>query len=294
MVDLEHGYKKLRNRKDRLKRILVTGSKGFLAHHLIQELEKVSNILQYDGDIRDFSFNEPVDEIYNLAGTPSPAKYSLNPIRTLETNTIGMNKILQYAAWYNAKLLQASTGEVYEKGDHTEIRACYRYGKMIAEIFCFDYARMFNFKAKILRMYNSYGPYMSLDDGRVIPVFILKALRNEDIIIFGGRQTRSFCYASDMIDGMIKMMESNINIPVNICSPEEFSVSELAEIIIQKSKSSSRIIHKPKLKEDQNQINPTENLAQDLLQWEPKVSFEDGISITIDYFRKRLNVGKKN
>lgn len=277
-----------------MKNILVTGSNGFIGFHLVKELQKNSNVYPYIGDIRVFSFDQKIDEIYNLAGTPSPAKYLKNPIKTLETNTIGMNNILQFALRHNSRVLQASTGEVYKKGDHTEKRACYRYGKMIAETFCFDYCRAYNLSIRILRMYSSYGPNMDLNDGRVIPEFISKALRNEDIVIFGGSQTRSFCYISDMVDGITKLMNSNINTPVNICSPEELTISELAEIIVDKSHSSSRIVHKPKLKDDQDQVNPTDNLAQDLIDWEPEVSFEEGIAITIDYFRKLINVGKKD
>lgn len=273
--------------------ILITGGFGFLGVHLSHTLGK--DVYQSNQDICEMLDYSDITHIYNLAGTPSPVKYVQNPVRVLETNTKGVLNILKLAKLNNAKVLQASTGEVEENSDHLEKRSCYRFGKKIAETICMDYHRQYGVEVGILRMYNSYGPGMKLDDGRVIPEFIRKALLGEDIVVFGGRQTRSFCYVDDMVSGMIQMMASKLVGPISICNPEEVSISELAEFIVAKCNSISKIIYKPRRKEDQDQINPTTNLAQDLLNWAPKTRLEDGLTLTIDYFKKRMGyVAERN
>jgi UDP-glucuronate decarboxylase len=275
--------------------ILITGNHGFLGNALFQRLKYDHGIIGLAQDICEpIECDQRIDQIYNLAGTPSPAKYLKDPIRTAKTNTVGIFNILDFAVRTRAKLFQASTGEVDADDNHLGKRSCYRLGKKFAEYLCEEYKRQFNLSIRILRMYNSYGPDMKLDDGRVIPEFIRKALLNEDIILYGGKQTRSFCYVDDMIDGMIKMMESDINFPVNICSPEEIEIGELAHLIVILTNSNSKVLFKPKLKEDQEQINPIDNLAQDILGWEPKVNLINGLLLTIESFKRRLHVGKEN
>jgi UDP-glucuronate decarboxylase len=248
-------------------------------------------VIDYVKDIREPILAVPT-QIYNLAGTPSPFKYLQDPIRTLETSTVGMLNVLRLAVQTGAKVLQASTGEVHEKGDHLDPRSCYRYGKMIAETFCADFSRVYGVDVKIARMFNSYGPGMGLSDGRVIPEFIKKALRNEDLVLFGGRQTRSFCYATDTVAALTSLMSSRISVPINICSPEEIEIGELAEFIVKECGSQSKVIYQPRWENDQDQINPTQFLAQQYLGWEPRVSLRDGLRNTINDFKRRMYVAE--
>lgn len=270
--------------------ILITGGYGFLGTHLRNKLDEGhdTEVMTLSSDIREPLTGLKMTEIYNLAGTPSSAWYLKDPIGTLETNTTGMINVLNLALKNKAKVLQASIGEMEEGFSHLGNRACYYYGKMIAETLCFDYYRKHGLEVRILRMYNSYGPGMKLDDGRVIPEFIKRALSGEDLIVYGGRQTRSFCYVSDMIDGMIKMMNGVDLGPINICHPEEIAIAELAELIIKECDSKSKIIYKPRKEGDQDKINPVVDLAQDWLGWEPKVSLIDGLRLTIKDFKRRL------
>ena len=233
--------------------ILVTGGKGFLGVNLCKKLRKLGHYV-YSMDMitseekyyiqHDIIEKLPrikVDVIFNLASTPSPAKYLKDPIHTVKTNIIGVMNVLDLAVHNDAKILQASTCEVYEDFDILDQRACYRHGKKMAESLFYDYYRYYNIIMNVARLGNVYGPGMKLDDGRVIPEFIRRALNNEDIIIMGGEQKRSFCYVDDMIDALILLMESHYILkPINIRSMEELSISEIAEMIIIETNSKSK------------------------------------------------------
>ena len=307
-----------------MKKILVTGGAGFLGSHLCDRLvtqghhvlcvdnyftgskRNIAHLLDYKNfevirqDICIPLYVE-VDEIYNLACPASPQHYQLDPIQTMKTSVIGAFNMLGLAKRTKARILQASTSECY--GDPTVhpqpeeywgnvnpvgIRSCYDEGKRAAETLFIDYHRVHNVSVKIMRIFNTYGPRMAEGDGRVVSNFIVQALRNEDITVYGdGLQTRSFCYVDDLLDGMMALMASDSSFtgPVNIGNPGEFTMIELAEKVLALTSSSSKLIHRPLPKDDPRQRNPNIELAKTILGWEPKIPLIEGLSKTIDYFR---------
>jgi len=309
------------------KKILVTGGAGFLGSHLCEKLlnggnevfcldnyftgqkQNVIHLLKnpYFELIRHdvtMPFFIEVDEIYNLACPASPIHYQYNPIKTIKTSVMGAVNMLGLAKRIRAKILQASTSEVY--GDpvihpQTEdywgnvnpigIRACYDEGKRCAEALFVNYGRQNNVRIKILRIFNTYGPRMHPNDGRVISNFIVQALKGHDITVYGdGSQTRSFCYVDDMIDVMIRMMNTpdDFKGPVNAGNPNEFTILQLAETIIRLTKSHSKIIKKPLPEDDPMQRQPDISLANKELGWEPEIQLEDGLNKTIHFFKEIL------
>ncbi|MGQ9846524.1 MAG: UDP-glucuronic acid decarboxylase family protein [Bacteroidales bacterium] len=312
------------------KRILVTGGAGFIGSHLCERLldennevicldnfftgskQNISHLLQHPyfelirHDVINPIFLE-VDEIYNLACPASPIHYQYNPIKTIKTSVMGAINMLGLAKRTKSKILQASTSEVYgdpEIHPQTEdywghvnpigARSCYDEGKRCAESLFMNYYKQNNVRIKIIRIFNTYGPRMHPNDGRVVSNFIVQALKNEDITVYGnGSQTRSFQYISDLIEGMIRMMNTPDHIigPVNIGNPTEFTILELAEKVLQLTQSKSKIVFKPLPEDDPTQRQPDISKAKELLnQWEPKVSLEEGLKLTIDYFKKELNI----
>jgi UDP-glucuronate decarboxylase len=242
-----------------------------------------------------------IDEIYNLACPASPVHYQSDPVHTLKTSVWGAFNMLEAARKNNAKILQASTSEVYGdaeihpqsesyKGSVNPIgpRACYDEGKRAAETLFFDYRRTYKTRIKVVRIFNTYGPGMAPEDGRVVSNFIVQALRGEDITVYGrGEQTRSFCFVDDLIDAMYRMMQSREDFtgPVNIGNPGEFTVLELAEKVLSLTGSKSKLVFKPLPEDDPKQRRPDISLAKSELHWEPKVPLEDGLKMTIDWFR---------
>ena len=306
-----------------MKKILITGGAGFLGSHLVEKLLNEGNevicldnyftgakrnILQFKNNpnfeyIRHYiiiPFYIEVDEIYNLACPASPIHYQYNPIKTMKTSIMGAINMLGLAKRIKSKILQASTSEVYGNPQihpQTEdywghvnpigIRSCYDEGKRCAETLFMDYHRANNVKIKIMRIFNTYGPRMHPNDGRVVSNFIVQALQKKDITIYGdGSQTRSFCYATDLIDGMVKLMNTNDEFtgPVNIGNQGEFTIKELAEKVIKLTFSPSKIIYKPLPADDPIQRRPDISIAIKELNWEPKISLEEGLIKTIDYF----------
>ena len=312
------------------KKILVTGGAGFIGSHLCKRLlEHKNEVLCLDNyftgnktnvvHLLDNSHFElirhdvvnpyiaEVDEIYNLACPASPIHYQYNPIQTLKICVMGAMNMLETAKATGAKILQASTSEVY--GDpkiHPQVesywgnvnpigeRSCYDEGKRCAETLFMDYHRQCNLNIKIIRIFNTYGPNMHPNDGRVVSNFIVQCLRNEDITIYGnGNQSRSFQYVDDLIDGMIKMMASPDSFigPVNIGNPNEFTILELAETVIRLTNSKSKLIFKRLPMDDPQQRKPDISLAKEKLNWSPKIELEEGLEKTINYFDTLL---KKN
>lgn len=309
------------------KRILVTGGAGFLGSHLCDRLVKnghdvlcldnfftgskknICHLLEKPNfelirhDLAQPIFLE-VDEIYNLACPASPIHYQFNPVKTVKTNIMGAIHMLGLAKRVHAKILQASTSEVYGNPTvHPQpedywgfvnpigLRACYDEGKRCAETLFFDYHRQNNVNIRVIRIFNTYGPRMHPNDGRVVSNFIVQALNGKNITIYGdGRQTRSFCYVEDMIDGMVRMMSADDEFtgPVNIGNPEEFTISALAEQIITLTGSKSKIIHTSLPKDDPLQRRPDIALARKKLGWAPKIELREGLERTIKYFRDIL------
>lgn len=310
-----------------MKTIVVTGGAGFLGSHLCDKLVKEKNqVICIDNlctgrkenirhllDNQNFKFllhdivdplyldGEIIDEIYNLACPASPIQYQKNSVRTIKANTQGVINILGLAKKHKARILQASTSEVY--GDPLEHpqkesyrgnvncdgpRACYDEGKRVAETLFFDYHRQHNLEIRIARIFNTYGPRMYKDDGRVVSNFILQALRNEPITIYGnGNQTRSFCYVDDQIDGLYKLMNRQDLIgPVNIGNPNEMTIKELAEKIVEMTNSKSKLVYDPLPKDDPTRRSPDITLAKKVLNWEPSVDINTGLKRTLDYFKK--------
>ena len=314
------------------KRILVTGGAGFIGSHLCERLLKDgADILCLDNyftgsktnivhllDNNYFElvrhdviqpFYAEVDEIYNLACPASPIHYQYNPIKTIKTSVMGSINMLGLAKRVKAKILQASTSEVYGDpkihpqkesywGNVNPIgkRSCYDEGKRCAETLFMDYHQQNKVKIKIARIFNTYGPRMHPNDGRVVSNFIVQALQNEDITIYGdGNQTRSFQYVDDLVEGLIYLMNTpdDFTGPVNIGNPQEFKISELAEIIIEMTGSKSKIIRKPLPPDDPIQRQPDISLAKKMLQnWEPSVKLQDGLTKTIQYFDDLLKNSK--
>jgi UDP-glucuronate decarboxylase len=310
------------------KRILVTGGAGFLGSHLCERLLRggddvlcvdnyftgrkdniahlISNphfeLLRHDVT---FPLYVEVDEIYNLACPASPVHYQFDPVQTTKTSVIGAINMLGLAKRVGAKILQASTSEVY--GDPTVHpqtedyrgnvnplgpRACYDEGKRCAETLFFDYHRQHRVQIKVIRIFNTYGPRMHPNDGRVVSNFIVQALQGEDITLYGdGMQTRAFCYVDDLIEGMIRLMATGPEVtgPVNVGNPHEIPVRELAERVISQTGSKSRIVHRPLPQDDPLQRCPDITLARSLLGWEPKVDLEIGLGRTAAYFQGVLD-----
>ena len=311
-----------------MKRILVTGGAGFIGSHLCERLLNDGNdVICLDNyftgsndNIRHLIGNDhfelvrhditqpytaEVDEIYNLACPASPVHYQHDPVKTIQTCVIGSMNMLGLAKRVGAKILQASTSEVY--GDpiiHPQvesywgnvnpigIRSCYDEGKRCAETLFMDYHRQNNVKIKIIRIFNTYGPRMSMNDGRVVSNFIVQALQGKDITIYGdGKQTRSFQYVDDLVEGMVRMMETGDDFtgPVNIGNPGEFTMLELAEKVIELTGSKSRIIFEPLPQDDPRQRKPDISLANRILGgWQPEIKLNEGLGRTIEYFKKLI------
>jgi UDP-glucuronate decarboxylase len=307
-------------------KILVTGGVGFLGSHLCKTLiEQGHQVTALDNlytgslnninlianhshfqfvqeDVRiPFDFKNDFDQIYNLACPASPIHYQKTPLKTMQTSIYGAFHVLEFAQQNQSMVLQASTSEVYGDPEiHPQpesywgnvnphgIRSCYDEGKRAAESIFFDFHRQFQLPIKIVRIFNTFGPFMNPKDGRVVSNFIMQALQNEDISIYGdGQQTRSFCYVDDLIRGLIAMMESEDSItgPINLGTTYEFSMLELAEKIIQLTHSQSKIIFKPLPEDDPKERQPDLTLAKEQLNWKPQVPFEEGLLRTIDYFK---------
>ena len=310
-----------------MKKVLVTGGAGFLGSHLCDRLvEQGHHVLCVDNyftgskkniehllDHKNFEvirqdvcfpLHVEVDEIYNLACPASPFYYQWDPIQTMKTSVLGAYNMLGLAKRTGAKILQASTSEVY--GDphvhpQTEdywgnvnpigIRSCYDEGKRAAETLFMDYYRVHNVDVRIVRIFNTYGPRMAQNDGRVVSNFVVQALQGKDITVYGsGEQTRSFCYVDDLLDGMMAYMalgqEQSVPGPINLGNPGEFTMNELAEKVIALTGTSSNILKKALPQDDPKQRKPNISIAKQVLGWEPKVSLEQGLEKTIDYFRK--------
>ncbi|NKD83723.1 UDP-glucuronic acid decarboxylase family protein [Haematospirillum jordaniae] len=312
-----------------VKRVLVTGGAGFLGVHLCTQLLRqgyevlcVDSFLTGPRPAVDHLLGDPhftvmhhditlplsvdVDEIYNLACPASPVHYQRDPVRTIKTCVLGAMNMLELARQSGARVFQASTSEVYgDPRQHpqdemywghvnpTGVRSCYDEGKRCAETLFFDYFRQHNLPIKVGRIFNTYGPGMCLDDGRVVSNFIVQALRGDDLTLFGdGSQTRSFCYVSDMITAFMRMMEMPVDVtgPFNLGNPSEISVAELAERILQLTGSHSRLVSRPLPPDDPARRQPDITRARNILGWEPTVSLEDGLRETIDWFRHSLDV----
>jgi UDP-glucuronate decarboxylase len=310
-----------------IKRILVTGGAGFLGSHLCKRLvenkyhviavdnlhtgsiNNIESLLQSDNfDFIEYDITNPldlkVDQIYNLACPASPLHYQTDPVKTIQTNVHGVINMLELAKKVGAKILQSSTSEVY--GDplvHPQVeeywgnvnpiglRSCYDEGKRCAETLFFDYHRQYDVKIKVARIFNTFGPKMAINDGRVVSNFILQALDNSPITIYGeGEQTRSFCYVDDLIEGLILLMDSNDSFtgPVNMGNPNEIQIKSLAEKIIKMTGSSSVIEFKPLPQDDPIKRKPDISLAKEILGWSPTISLDEGLRNTILYFERTL------
>ncbi len=309
------------------KKVLVTGGSGFLGSHLCERLLKQgAEVLCLDnfftGDKRNvrhlldnpdfelirhdvtFPIYLEVDEIYNLACPASPVHYRFDPVQTTKTSVHGAINLLGLAKRLHAKILQASTSEVYgdpemhpqpeEYWGHVNPigpRSCYDEGKRCAETLFFDYRRQHDLPIKVIRIFNTYGPRMHPNDGRVVSNFILQALRNQDITVYGdGSQTRSFCYVDDLIDGMLRMMDTphQVTGPINLGNPEELTIRQLAEMVIELTGSRSKIVFRPLPENDPVRRKPVIEKARKILGWEPRVPVRRGLERTIEYFRRLL------
>jgi UDP-glucuronate decarboxylase len=306
-------------------KILLTGAAGFLGSHIskklidnnheviglddlstgsIKNIEQLINHPKYsfiEHDVR-IPYQAKVDSILNFACPASPVNYQKDPVRTIETNFLGMINLLHLANETGARIIQASTSEIY--GDPTQspqkesywgnvnpigIRSCYDEGKRAAETLCFDYRRQHNLDARVIRIFNTYGPNMAIGDGRVVSNFIVQALRNEPIDIYGdGKQTRSFCYVSDLVEGIYKLLQldKNPDTPINLGNPNEFTILELARVVIEITKSKSEIVNNPLPLDDPKQRCPDISIAKSILTWEPTIQLREGIEKTAAHFKQ--------
>jgi UDP-glucuronate decarboxylase len=308
-------------------RVLVTGGAGFLGSHLCDRLvaegaevlcldnfftgskKNILHLMHNDNfelirhDLVEPIFLE-VDYIFNLACPASPVHYQYNPVKTVKTNVMGAINMLGLAKRVRARILQASTSEVYGNpqqhpqgetywGHVNPIgrRSCYDEGKRVAETLMMDYHRQNQVDIRIVRIFNTYGPRMAISDGRVVSNFIVQALNNEPITVYGdGGQTRSFCYVSDMIDGLVKMMNCEDFVgPVNLGNPSEFSIKSLAELVIKMTGAKSEIVHRPLPEDDPVQRRPNISLAKEKLHWKPQIPLEKGLKRTVDYFSQAIS-----
>jgi len=312
-----------------MKKILVTGGAGFLGSHLCDRLigqghqvlcldslftgslKNIEGLSSHPAftfikhDVVDPIAIEQLDEIYNLACPASPVHYQHNPIHTMKTSVLGALNVLELARRTGAKVFQASTSEVY--GDPTVhpqpeaywgnvntigIRSCYDEGKRAAETLFFDYQRTHSLRIKMVRIFNTYGPRMAADDGRVVSNFIVQALRGEDLTIYGdGTQTRSFCYADDLVEGFMRLMNADDSVvgPINMGNPGEFTMLELAEKVLRLTGSNSKLIHMPLPQDDPRQRQPDISKARQYLDWAPTVELEQGLQSTIAYFKQVIS-----
>jgi UDP-glucuronate decarboxylase len=306
-------------------KILLTGAAGFLGSHIskklidnnheviglddlstgsIKNIEQLINHPKYsfiEHDVR-IPYQAKVDAILNFACPASPVNYQKDPVRTIETNFLGMINMLHLANETEARIIQASTSEIY--GDPTQspqkesywgnvnpigIRSCYDEGKRAAETLCFDYRRQYNLDTRVIRIFNTYGPNMAIGDGRVVSNFIVQALRNKPINIYGdGKQTRSFCYVSDLVEGIYKLLQldKNPDNPINLGNPNEFTILELAKVVIEITKSNSGIVNNPLPLDDPKQRCPDISLAKSTLNWKPTIELREGIEKTAAYFKQ--------
>jgi UDP-glucuronate decarboxylase len=306
-------------------KILLTGAAGFLGSHIskklidsdhhviglddlstgsIKNIEQLINHPKYsfiEHDVR-IPYQAKVDAILNFACPASPVNYQKDPVRTIETNFLGMINLLHLANKTGAIIIQASTSEIY--GDPTQspqketywgnvnpigVRSCYDEGKRAAETLCFDYRRQHNLDTRVIRIFNTYGPNMAIGDGRVVSNFIVQALRNEPINIYGdGKQTRSFCYVSDLVEGIYKLLQlkDNPDTPINLGNPNEFTILELAKVVIDITKSKSEIVNNPLPQDDPKQRCPDISLAKSTLNWKPTIELREGIEKTAAYFKQ--------
>lgn len=306
-------------------KILLTGAAGFLGSHIskklidnnheviglddlstgsIKNIEQLINHAKYsfiEHDVR-IPYQAKVDAILNFACPASPVNYQKDPVRTIETNFLGMINMLHLAKETGARIIQASTSEIY--GDPTQspqkesywgnvnpigIRSCYDEGKRAAETLCFDYRRQHDLDTRVIRIFNTYGPNMAIGDGRVVSNFIVQALRNEPIYIYGdGKQSRSFCYISDLVGGIYKLVQLNKNpdTPINLGNPNEFTILELAKVVIEITNSKSEIVNNPLPQDDPKQRCPDISLAKSILNWKPTIELREGIEKTAAYFKQ--------
>ncbi|MBU0517533.1 SDR family oxidoreductase [bacterium] len=309
-------------------RILVTGGAGFIGSHLCDRLleqghevicidnfftgckDNIRHLLNHDHfELLRHDIIEPilveVDQIYNLACPASPLHYQYNPVKTIKTNIMGTLNMLGLAKRVKARILQASTSEVYgDPKEHPQaetywghvnpigIRSCYDEGKRAAETLMMDYHRQNRVDVRIVRIFNTYGPRMAENDGRVVSNFIVQALRNQPLTVYGdGSQTRSFCYVEDLVRGMMQMMDTEGFIgPVNLGNPSEFSILDFAQVIIRLTGSKSKIVHKDLPADDPVQRRPNIALAKQKLNWEPSVAVQEGLKDTIDFFKAKIAV----
>ncbi len=308
-----------------MKTILITGGAGFIGSNLCERLLNDGHHIicldnLYTGSIENIKhlFGNPkfkfmnhdiinplhipfkIDQIYNLACPASPPKYQQDPIYTLKVNFQGVLNLLELAKTHKATILQSSTSEVYGEPEISPqhetyrgnvnmvgIRSCYDEGKRVAETLMMDYHKQYNVDIRIVRIFNTYGPKMDKNDGRVVSNFINQAINNIDITLYGdGNQSRSFCYIDDLINGLIRLMNSSYNYPMNIGNPYEITVTELANIIIRLTSSKSSIVYKPLPSDDPTNRRPDITKAREILQWEPTCDLENGIMKTIEYFTK--------
>ena len=306
-------------------KILLTGAAGFLGSHIskkliendheviglddlstgsVKNIEQLINHPKYsfiEHDVRT-PYQVKVDAILNFACPASPVNYQKDPVRTIETNFLGMINLLHLSNETGARIIQASTSEIY--GDPNQspqkesywgnvnpigIRSCYDEGKRAAETLCFDYRRQHNLDTRVIRIFNTYGPNMAIGDGRVVSNFIVQALRNEPINIYGdGKQSRSFCYVSDLVEGIYKLLQLNESpdSPINLGNPNEFTILELAKVVIEITNSKSEIVNNPLPQDDPKQRCPDISLAKSVLNWNPTIELREGIEKTAAYFKQ--------